>query len=249
VEVTNIHRFFINSENISDNIVTLTGDNAAHGLVLRLRVGEEIVACYGDECLDYFCRVVSVSKNEIRAEILRREYNFANPAISITLYQALPKGDKMSEIVEKCVEIGVSMVVPMVTARCVARPTDRENSKRARWQKIAESAAAQSGRGAIPNVSGVLPFADALTQAKMHDTAVACLETEDKLGLKGFLSSLPQPVGSIGVFVGPEGGFTDEEAAMLKEHGIATVTLGRRILRTETAGAVAVANILYEMDV
>ena len=225
--------------------MVLTGDNAAHGAVLRLRLGEEIVACCPNG-IDHYSRVLSVSKGEICAEVTRSMPNAAEPPVLITLYQALPKGDKMSEIVEKCVELGVSAIVPVITARCVARPPDSSN-KVARWRRIAESAAKQSGRGLIPHVSNHIALSDAVAPAKTHDAALVCLETEVKLGIKDFMQSLP-PIKSIGLFVGPEGGFDGNEAAMFAEQAIRAVTLGRRILRTETAAAAAIANILYELE-
>ena len=241
-----IHRFFVASTDIQNNIVTLTGDNAAHGAVLRLRLGEAIVACCPSG-VDHYSRVVSAGKNEIQAEITHSAPNAAEPPVFITLYQALPKGDKMGEIVEKCVELGVSAVVPVVTARCVARPADSGN-KAARWRRIAESAAKQSGRGLIPSVSDPIALVDAFALAKAHDSAFVCLETEDKFSMKDFAKSLSASVRSIGLFVGPEGGFDDKEAALFATQAIRAVTLGRRILRTETAAAAAIAIILYELE-
>jgi len=209
-------------------------------------VGEEIIACCPSG-IDHYSRISSVSKAEIRAEITHSAPNAAEPPVAITLYQALPKGDKMGEIVERCVELGVSAVVPVVTARCVARPSDGGN-KAARWRRIAESAAKQSGRGIIPSVGGLVTLADAITLSKAHDAAFVCLETEGKFSMKDFAKSLPTAVRSIGLFVGPEGGFDSNEAVLFATQSIPAVTLGRRILRTETAAAAAIAIILYELE-
>lgn len=235
----------MDKSNIEGDEIVLTGENAAHGAVLRLTAGEEIVACDQDG-IDHFCLVSTISKGEIRAKVCQSKKNIAEAQVDITLYQALTKGDKMAEIVEKCVELGVSSIVPVVTARCVARSSSRDSGKTNRWQKIAESAAKQSGRGKIPKIGGVLTLDEAISHAK--GTCFFCYELEDKLSLPAFLKALPKEADAISFFIGPEGGFAAEEAAKFKAQGFAAVSLGRRILRTETAGPAVAANIMYQLD-
>jgi 16S rRNA (uracil1498-N3)-methyltransferase len=242
-----VHRFFANNLDINDGKIVLVGDNARHAIVLRLDIGEEIVVCDG-KANDHYCVVDLISKDEVHAKVVRSETNAAEPPIFITLFQGLPKGDKMDEIVEKCVELGISRIVPVVTARCITKPSPRDNKKSARWQKIAEAAAKQSRRGIIPEISSVLKFDDALQSAKNHDAVFACYELEDKLILKNLLKTLPDKITSLAFFVGPEGGFSENEVAKFTASNIATVSLGQRIMRTETAGAAVLANILYELE-
>ena len=233
--------------NIVDGEIILTDENAAHAFVLRLKIGEKIVVCDGKAC-DYHCIVDSIAKDQVHVKITNSVANAAEPPVFVTLFQGLPKGDKMEEIVEKCVELGISRIVPVVTARCVAKSSSRDTKKAMRWQKIGEAAAKQSQRGILPQVSEILRFDEALQLAKECNIVFACYELEDKLMLKGLLKALPKEITSLAFFIGPEGGFTNEEAAQFAENNIVTVSLGQRILRTETAGAAVLANVLYELE-
>ena len=241
------HRFFIDGTDITGSEIVLTGKNATHASVLRLLPGEEIVIC-DDASIDYSCVVVSCDKLETKAKILSKTPNIAEPTVVITLFQALPKASKMDDIIEKCTQLGVSHIVPVITARCVAKTSDRGTKKTERWQKIAHSAASQSQRGCIPQINNVMTFEAALQQAKTHCVSFACYEDEKRFTLKSLLQGLAQNLSSIAFFIGSEGGFTDSEVAKFKESDVPTVSLGSRILRTELAGAVALANILYELD-
>lgn len=240
------HRFFVGNKTIIGGEIRLTGENAAHASVLRLTTGEEIVICNGD-ATDYHCVVINCSKTEVIAKILHSKPNSAEPSIAVTLYQAIPKTGKMEEIVERCTQIGVSGIVPVITSRCVAKASDRDTKKVGRWQKIAQSAASQSQRGRIPQIRDVMMFESALQEAKTCDTVFVCYEDERQISLKEFLQNLKRSLSSIALFIGPEGGFSDAEVSKFKENSIATVSLGPRILRTELAGVVASANILYEL--
>jgi 16S rRNA (uracil1498-N3)-methyltransferase len=241
------HRFFVSSKNITGDEIVLAGENAAHSAVLRLAPGEEIVICDG-AAMDYRCIVACCNKSETRAKVVGTSVNTAESSIGITLYQALPKAGKMDEIIEKCTQLGILRIVPVIAARCVTKLSDRDAKKIERWQKIARAAAAQSQRGKIPRISDVMTLKAALQQAKTQGTAFVCYESENRLALKTFLQSLPKNLSSIAFFIGPEGGFDETEAAKFKESGIATVSLGSRILRTELAGAVVLANTLYELE-
>jgi len=242
-----MHRFFVDGGCIERSGLSLTDENAAHAHVLRLAVGEEVVVCDGDG-MDYYCTVTFTSKSATALRVRDRATNTAEPPMAITLYQALPKTGKMDEIIDKCTQLGVSRIVPVITARCVAKASDRDTKKIYRWQKIALSAARQSQRGRVPQVYDVMTLSEVLETVGNYDAIFACYEAEDMLSLRAFLQGLPQNPASIAFFIGPEGGFAQEEIAKLKENGVATVSLGSRILRTELAGSVVLANILYEME-
>ena len=190
--------------------------------------------------MDYHCAVASCTKSETIATVIKKIPNTAEPNICTTIFQALPKTGKMDEIIDKCTQLGVSRIVPVITARCVAKPSDRDAKKIDRWQKIALAAASQSQRGKVPIIDKALSFSEALIQAKSYDTTFACYEGEKHLLLRSYL----QYATRIAFFVGPEGGFSNDEIAMFNTNGIATVSLGPRILRTELAGAVVLANLL-----
>jgi len=241
------HRFFVDNKSILCDEILLTGENAAHAAVLRLAIGEKIVICDGNSA-DYHCVVTSLGKTEVQTKILYKSENKAEPPVAITIFQALPKVGKMDDIIEKCVQLGVSHIVPVSTTRCVAKTSDRDSKKIDRWQKIMLSAARQSQRGRIPQICNVMTLSEALSVLHAYDASFVCYEAEEALTLKGYLQNLSQNPVSIAFFIGPEGGFAQEEVACFKEKGVATVSLGPRILRTELAGPVVLANILYEME-
>jgi len=243
-----MHRFFVDGRDIFDGKVTLHGKNAAHGAVLRLNIGEQIVVCDGAG-RDYFCVVDAIEKGQIFCKVRHAQDSAAEPKMAaVTLFQALPKGDKLSEIVEKCVELGVSRIVPFVAERSITRPSSRDSKKIERLRAVAESAAKQSGRGRIPIIEDVVDLREAIAIAKQHDAAFACYESEDKLTLRDLLRPLVGGQSELAFFVGPEGGFTLEEVSMFLDNKIPTISLGPRILRTETAGPATLANILYELE-
>jgi len=246
-EVLIIHRFFIDNAKTMNEDVLLTGQNAAHANVLRLNIGEGIVVCDG-RGWDYYCAVIAISRDEVRVRITHSEENTVEPSVAVTLFQALPKGDKMDDIVERCVELGITSIVPVVTARCIARPSSRDAKKTERWRKIALSAAKQSHRGIIPHVAGAMSLDKAIMSAKGHGAAFVCYEMADKLSLKDFLQVLPSDITSLAYFIGPEGGFAPDEIIKFAENSIPAVSLGRRILRTQTAASAVLANVVYELE-
>jgi len=241
------HRFFVGSKDIVADEIVLKDENAAHAFVLRLAIGEEVVICDGS-AIDYHCVITSCTKLETRAKVVHKLQNMSEPSIAITLFQALPKAGKMDEIVEKCTQLGISRIVPVITARCITKISDRDIKKINRLQKIAQSAASQSQRGKIPQINSAVTFETALQEAKAHDAIFVCYEAEEQLSLRAFLQGQSQSLSSVAFFIGPEGGFEDNEIAKFKENGVATVSLGARILRTELAGVVVLSNIIYELD-
>lgn len=213
--------------------------------VLRAREGEEITLCDG-EGMDYQCRIASLERG-VLLDILSQEVCETEPKTKITLYQGLPKADKMELIIQKCVELGVDRIVAVSTERAIVKLDKKEAKKLERWQKIAEAAAKQSGRGKIPEIGQqVLKFKEAVAEAKELDGAIIPYEREQETGIRQFVQNFKGE--SVGVFIGPEGGFADEEIALAQENGITPITLGKRILRTETAGMTTTAILLYELD-
>lgn len=239
-------KFFFHKNDISQGQVQLFGEDEKHiKTVLRARVGEELTLCDG-EGIDYQCRIASMERG-VLLDILSKEVCETEPKTKITLYQGLPKADKMELIIQKCVELGVDRIVAVSTERAIVKLDKKESKKLERWQKIAEAAAKQSGRGKIPEIGQqVLKFKEAVAEAKALDGAIIPYEKEQKTGIRQFVQGFQGE--SIGVFIGPEGGFTEEEIALAQENGITPITLGKRILRTETAGMTTIAILLYELD-
>lgn len=239
-------KFFFNKNDISRGQVQLFGEDEKHiKTVLRAREGEEMTLCDG-EGMDYQCRIASLERG-VLLDILSKEVCETEPKTKITLYQGLPKADKMELIIQKCVELGVDRIVAVGTERAIVKLDKKENKKLERWQKIAEAAAKQSGRGKIPEIGQqVLKFKEAVAEAKGLDGAIIPYEKEQETGIRQFVQGFQGE--SIGVFIGPEGGFAEEEIALAQENGITPITLGKRILRTETAGMTTAAILLYELD-
>lgn len=238
-------KFFFNKNDISQGQVQLFGEDEKHiKTVLRARVGEELTLCDG-EGVDYQCRIASMERG-VLLDILSKEVCETEPKTKITLYQGLPKADKMELIIQKCVELGVDRIVAVSTERAIVKLDKKESKKLERWQKIAEAAAKQSGRGKIPEIGQqVLKFKEAVAEAKELDGAIIPYEKEQETGIRQFVRGFQGE--SIGVFIGPEGGFAEEEIALAQENGITPITLGKRILRTETAGMTTTALLLYEL--
>lgn len=238
-------KFFVAPNQIQENRIRLSDEDAKHvKTVLRARVGEEITVSDG-QGMDYFCRIASM-EDGVLAEVMQKENCLSEPKTKITLYQALPKGDKMEMIIQKCVELGIDRIVAVSTERCIVKLDKKEEKKLERWQKIAEAAAKQSGRGKIPQIAPrVLHFAEALQDAGGLDAALIPYEKEQERGIRSFVTAFSGE--SIGIFIGPEGGFTAEEIQAAVRQGVLPVTLGKRILRTETAGMAALAILLYEL--
>ena len=240
-------KYFTKPENIKDGFITIDGDEAKHILnVMRMAEGDKITICDGNK-KDYYCEITETAKNALKAQIIDVAESETEPETEIVLFQGLPKSDKMEYIIQKCVEIGVSRIVPVITERAVVKIEKgaKEDKKVERWLKISESAAKQSGRGIVPIVERPVKFTEALKEASMLENAVIPYENEEKTGLKEFIKSAKK--GSVGIFIGPEGGFDNSEIEMAVKSGIIPVTLGKRILRTETAGLVTAAIILYEL--
>ncbi len=231
-------RFFIDHE--PDGSVTLTGEAATHiGRSLRMRVGDELVLCR--EGTDYYCKIDTMTSDEVQCSVLFSRECANEPSLELTLFQALPKGDKMEFIIQKAVELGCSRIVPFISERCVSRPDAKSLSKKQeRWQKIAEGAAMQSGRGIIPEVCEAVDFDKMLKLAAAQDMSYFFYE------LGGLSLTRQPPVGErrVGMIIGSEGGFSPEEAQAAEQAGLLTASLGPRILRCETAPLAALSALM-----
>lgn len=234
-------RFFTETINESKGIIS--GDDAKHiAKVLRMHAGEKLVAC---DCqgYDYDCVIESLSDKEVELSVERKYSSETEPSVSVTLYQAMPKSDKMELIIQKAVELGVSAIVPVQTKRCVSRPDAKSMAKKLeRYNRIALEAAKQCGRGRIPQVLPMLDFADAIKAMKEDQRAFLFYENSTS----SFRKELEQGVNSVSIMVGAEGGFEEEEVQKALDLGIASLSLGKRILRCETAPLAALSIIMYE---
>jgi len=231
-------RFFVDLPTAPDAEIVLSGENAAHmERVLRMRTGECFTVCDG-RGTDYICTLTRYADKQAYGAIVSIEANRAEPPAPLVLFQGLPKADKMELILQKAVELGATTIVPVATERSVVRLNGKEAAKTDRWRKIVEAAAKQSGRGLIPEVTLPMTLAQSLDMAKPLGCCAAAYEKEESQTLNAFLGTHEQAArqGGFGVFIGPEGGFEAHEIGALAASGIPPVTLGRRILRTETAG-------------
>ncbi len=244
-----MYHFFVEPEQIreDDKSVIILGADVNHiKNVLRMKAGEEISVSNGRDGCEYRCGITELGEDSIQCELrFVKEENVELP-VRVTLFQGLPKGDKMELIVQKAVELGVYEIVPVATRRCVVK-LDRKkaDSKVTRWQGIAEAAAKQSKRGVIPQVRQVVSFAQALEQAGEMEVRLIPYELERGMEYTRKLLSGIRPGQRVAVFIGPEGGFEESEITLAREKGICPITLGRRILRTETAGMTVLAWIGY----
>ena len=244
-----MHRFFVEPSQIGEREIVITGPDVNHiRNVLRMRAGEELLAADGQGS-EYRCILRELQDSEIRAEICRKLSGSAELPSRITLFQGLPKSDKMDLIIQKCVELGVFRIVPVTTKRTVVKlDAKKEESRRKRWTAVSESAAKQSGRGIIPEISGVRGFKEAVEEAGELDVCLIPYEKAENMArTREILSGIPAGA-SIGVFIGPEGGFEEEEVREAMAAGARPITLGRRILRTETAGMAVLAMLGYLLE-
>lgn len=244
-----MQRFYFSIDQLNRNKIRLRDDNYNHIVrALRYKVGDEIYAVnFG---VDYLCKIEAITDDEVILDIVQTMKCNAEPNVNIHLYQALPKLDKLEFIVQKSVEVGVSQITPFESKNCVAKITSKlkVQDKKNRLQKISESASIQSGRGVIPNVKESLSFNEMMSTVDFKDSLnIVAYEDESETTLKSVLKKNLN-CKHINIFVGSEGGFTKKEVEDLKEKGAVAVTLGKRILRCETAPIKLISNIIYELE-
>ncbi len=240
-------RYFVDRNQIEDNRIKIIGEDYQHlKKVLRAVKGDQIIICCNG--MDYTAVISEIGSAYITSEIAEQAENKTEPVLKVTLFQGLPKADKMELIIQKCVELGVTEIVPVLTDRCVVRlNTDKDSlSKVTRWQKIALEAAKQCNRGLVPKVGSPVKFSEAVKLVSDKDLSVIPYEKEYAADFKS-LASTCSGIKSAAVFIGPEGGFAEQEIELAENMGIRKITLGPRILRTETAGIVALSLMMYEL--
>lgn len=236
-------RFFVAPSEIQPEFITLTGDNAAHAKVLRLKPGEQVMVCDGQgrECS---CTVSDVSPELISLVVNSVQESDAEARVCASVYVAFPKADKLEHIIQKATELGAYEIVAFPSSRCVSRPDEKSLKKKCeRWQKIAASAAEQSGRGRIPEVIVMSSFHLALERASKADKAILFYENERATTLH--MSLEKNDFLTISLLTGPEGGLSAEEVEMAANMGLEVCTLGKRILRCETAPLCALSAVMY----
>ena len=236
-------RFFVSPEDLCTDKIQLTGDNAAHAKVLRLKVGEMVLVCNGngEECV---CTVTECAANEVVLEVNNRQQSKTEATVKVSIYMAFPKSDKLEHVIQKATELGAHEIVAFPSARCVSKPDDKSLKKKLeRWQKIAASAAEQSGRGIIPQVLVLPSFAEALKRAGEAELPIMFYENEHATTLRMALESGTYK--SISLLSGPEGGLEEKEVEMAKDAGLHICTLGNRILRCETAPLCGLSAVMY----
>ena len=241
-------RFFLLSEKAENGFFEIRGDDARHiSFSLRMRQGEMLTVCDGDGT-DYECKIVFMDGETVRLEVVSSHRTVTEPPLEICLYQSVPKGDKFEYIVQKAVELGVSRIVPVYSSRCIVKPDPKsEEKKTARLSRIAHEAAKQCGRGRIPAVMPYMTFAQAVRSC--GENAFICYENEKSFSLKSYLHALSEKNASaLSFFVGPEGGYSEQEVALAAENGIPAVELGPRILRSETASGFVLSSLTYEFE-
>lgn len=236
-------RFFVEPQDILADTLILTGENAQHAKVLRLKVGEEVLACdgAGTECL---CAVAALPDKTLELTVLERKKSEAEAHIRVSVYMAFPKADKLEHVIQKATELGAAEIVAFPSARCISRPDEKSLKKKLeRWQKIAASAAEQSGRGVIPQVVSLNSYAQALERAALADKALMFYEHEEAVTLRMALEK--GDFRSVSLLTGPEGGLEEAEVEQARAAGLEVCTLGKRILRCETAPLCALSAVMF----
>ena len=245
-----MNRFFVDDPGaFSDRSVVITGEDVNHVKnVLRLKENDELIVSDG-RGRDYHCRISGITNEEVVADICDICDNFSELSTEITLFQGFPKGDKMELIIQKTVELGVTRIVPVMTKRTVVKLDDKKAKKKTeRYNMIAESAAKQSGRGMIPEVTMPVSFAEAVSMAEKLDMNIIPYEEAEGVEYSRNIIKNIKGKKSLGIFIGPEGGFAREEVEKVLDAGVSAITLGHRILRTETAGMAVISIIMFELE-
>lgn len=235
-------RFFVDPSQLGGQFAVLTGENAAHARVLRLRSGDHVTLCDGNGT-DYHCVISDMSPDQVCLVVEKSSPSESEARVFATVYMGYAKGDKLEHVIQKATELGAGEIVAFPCSRCVVKVDEKGLQKKLpRWQKIAASAAEQSGRGRIPQVLALTSYQEALQRASQADKAIFFYENEEQHTLTAALSGEFQ---AIALMTGPEGGFSPEEAKQAQDAGMEVCTLGRRVLRCETAPLCALSAVMF----
>ena len=244
-----MQHFFVDASQVSEETIRIEGTDVNHMKnVLRMRIGEEVTVSDG-QGKEYLCQVRDFEEEQVQLKIVETKASDVELPSKIYLFQGLPKQEKMELIVQKCVELGIYAVVPVSMKRCVVKLDDKKAaSKLTRWQGIAEAAAKQSKRGIIPQITKVMTFAQALEYSSTAQVRLVPYELAEGMDRTREIIEQIQPGQDIAVFIGPEGGFDEAEIGKAIEAGMQPITLGKRILRTETAGMTVLSILMYHLE-
>ena len=247
-------KFFVRDEQIKNDIIKIQGQDVNHiKNVLRKKVGDEIIICNSDKEYTYLCDITKTEKESIECKIVRGLEDFKSN-IKVTIMQGLPKKDKMDLVIQKSVELGCYDIQPVDMERCIVKYDEKDKKKKIeRWQKVSEVAAKQCDRNFIPKVNNIMKLKNICNLLSEYDIVILAYEKEEKIKLKEALKTIKEKYGEneikIAVIIGPEGGISLKEVEMIKENdNVVTVTLGKRILRTETVALNILSIIMYELD-
>ena len=246
-------RFFVKNNQINNDKITIIDEDVKHiKNVLREKVGNELIICNTSNKKDYLCKIEEISEEYIKCKIEKELENNSESNIQVTIMQGLPKADKMELIIQKSVELGVYDIIPIEMKRCVVKVNEKDKQKKLqRWQKISEVAAKQSGRNIIPQIKEKVNIKQVCNLVKDYDKLIVAYEEEKENSLKSELKSIKSKDKEnikIAILVGPEGGIDLAEIEELRKAGAVIVTLGKRILRTETVALNVLSNIMYELE-
>lgn len=245
-----MHQFFVEPSQIQNKTVYIYGKDVNHiKNVLRMKTGEEISISNGIDDREYRCAIQTISEDEVICELRFIKESAHELPVKVTLFQGLPKSDKMELIIQKAVELGVFEIVPVVTSRTIVKlDAKKARAKNDRWQMISETAAKQSKRAIIPNVKLPMSFSDALKYAENMKVKLIPYEMAEGMDYTREVISKINKGDSVAVFIGPEGGFSESEIKLSIEQKVEPITLGKRILRTETAGMCVLSILLYQLE-
>lgn len=246
-------KFFVTNQSVQNNEIVIVGNDVNHiKNVLRKKIGDQITICNSDILVDYLCEIIKLEEDTIKCNIIKELATNSESNIKVTILQGLPKADKMEWVIQKAVELGVYDITPVEMKRCVVKLTEKDKMKKLqRWQKIAEVAAKQSGRNRIPPINGIKSLQNICNLCQEYDIVIVAYENEKHNKLKKELEKLKTKQTEnlkIAILIGPEGGIDNSEIQLLKENGAKIVTLGNRILRTETVALNVLSIIMYEFE-
>lgn len=250
-------KFFVKQEQINEDIIKIQGQDVNHiKKVLRAKIGDELQICNSQNGENFLCDIEEIRSEDILCKIKQRIEEKVESNIEVTVFQGLPKADKMEYIIQKSVELGVYDITPVEMKRCVVKLDEKDkNKKQLRWQKISEVAAKQCGRDIIPQINKIINIKNICELIKKYDIVLVAYENEKQNTLKEQLKLLKEQteqkkdkVIKIGIVIGPEGGLEEQDTEKLKENGAKIITLGKRILRTETVALNVLSIIMYELE-
>ena len=242
--------FYVKNEQIIGNNITIINDDVKHiKNVLRYKINDEIDIC-DENGIRYKTKIENFENDKILLDILEISNESTECSINITLVQGLPKADKMELIIQKCTELGVKSIVPVISERVIVKLDEKSEAKKIdRWQKIAKEASKQSGRQIVPEIENTINLKNIIEKLSKYDIVIMPYECEKERMLKNILEKLDKNIKNIAVIIGPEGGFSEKDVEILEKcNNLQKVSLGPRILRTETAGLATLAMVIYELD-